>query len=126
STMSGRGCGGTGRRGGFRSRWAGRPLEVRVLSPALASGAGEERLDDPLDLVGCTEERLAGEEEGRRVRDLVVRPVEVVRAVGAVQQVPERNVVADDEDPLLGPLRQRAEGGRVAPGRLVEALAAGE
>src|SRR5712691_12545179 len=29
-----RGCGGTGRRGGFRSRWAARPLEVRVLSPA--------------------------------------------------------------------------------------------
>src|SRR2546427_11427545 len=30
-----RGRGGTGRRGGFRSRWASRPLEVQVLSPAL-------------------------------------------------------------------------------------------
>jgi hypothetical protein len=29
------GCGGTGRRDGFRSRWASRPLEVQVLSPAL-------------------------------------------------------------------------------------------
>ena len=29
-----RGRGGTGRRGGFRSRWAARPLEVRVLPPA--------------------------------------------------------------------------------------------
>src|SRR5262245_57773156 len=28
------GRGGTGRRGGFRSRWASGPLEVRVLSPA--------------------------------------------------------------------------------------------
>ena len=34
SILSTRGCGGTGRRAGFRTRWA-EPLEVRVLSPAL-------------------------------------------------------------------------------------------
>ena len=35
STVESRGRGGTGRRGGFRSRWAERSLEVQVLSPAL-------------------------------------------------------------------------------------------
>ena len=38
-----RGRGGTGRRGGFRSRWAARPLEVRVLPPASRSGARSQR-----------------------------------------------------------------------------------
>ena len=38
--LCGRGRGETGRRGGFRSRWAARPLEVRVLSPAW-EGPGE-------------------------------------------------------------------------------------
>ena len=35
-----RGRGGTGRRDGFRSRWAARPLEVRVLPPASAERPG--------------------------------------------------------------------------------------
>ena len=44
--FSRRGRGGTGRRGGFRSRWAARPLEVRVLSPALRrSGANANGVD---------------------------------------------------------------------------------
>src|SRR5918996_1545510 len=34
SILEPRGRGGTGRRDGFRSRWAARPLEVRLLSPA--------------------------------------------------------------------------------------------
>src|SRR6185437_4922702 len=36
-----RGCGGTGRRAGFRSRWGEGPLEVRFLSPASLDLADE-------------------------------------------------------------------------------------
>src|SRR5206468_1979188 len=50
----------------------------------------------------------------------------VVGARGRVERVADGNLVADDEHDLLGPLEQSAERPRVARGRLVEGLAAGE
>ena len=44
-----RGRGGTGRRGGFRSRWAARPLEVRVLPPASGRVLVGARLPAPTE-----------------------------------------------------------------------------
>src|SRR5438552_11174541 len=72
ATLSLRGCGGTGRRAGFRSRWGSRPLEVRFLSPASA----EPRLDladhpvvCQLDAVGPPQlERPVGDEQALRGR----------------------------------------------------------
>src|SRR5882724_5449281 len=52
--LSVRGCGGTGRRAGFRSRWGSRPLEVRFLSPASAQGTldlGDHPVVGQLDAV---------------------------------------------------------------------------
>src|SRR5207245_2353726 len=59
---------------------------------------------------------------GSRVRGAV----ELVRAGGRVERVPDRDLVADDEDRPLGPLEEAAEGADVAAGHVVEALAAGE
>ena len=51
------------------------------------------------------------EEIGRRVRDRMLGPVEVVRPAGGVQRVADRDLVADDEHRL----RRRARAARGAP-----------
>src|SRR5581483_6561631 len=70
--------------------------------------------------------RLVVEEIRRRVRDRVLRRVEAVGPFGCVQRISNRDLVADDERHGLVALEQPAEPLRVAPGCVVEALAAGE
>src|SRR5205085_10645041 len=111
-----RGRGGIGRRGGFRSRWAARPLEVRVLSPAY----------ELVDARRRPRQRRLVEEVRRRVPELVDGAVEVVRAVRGVEAVAERDLVADDEDLLLRPCEEPPEAFRIPARGVVEALAAGE
>jgi hypothetical protein len=54
------------------------------------------------------------------------RPVELVGAACRVEGVADRDLVADDEDHLPGAPDQRPESESVAPGGIVEALAAGK
>src|SRR6266849_671056 len=55
-----------------------------------------------------------------------LRVEQVGRACGCVQRVAHRDLVADDEDRVFRPLEQAAERTGIAPGCVVEALAAGE
>src|SRR6266566_8500884 len=71
-------------------------------------------------------ERSVVEEVRRRVRERVLRRVEVVGAGGRVEGVPNRDLVADHEHALLGQFDEPPKGPRVAPSGVVEALAAGE
>src|SRR5205823_790560 len=69
---------------------------------------------------------VAVEEVRRRVRELVRRPIEIVRAVGGVDQVAQRNLVRNHEDRGLWALHELSEGLGVAAGGVVERLPAGE
>ncbi len=72
------------------------------------------------------DERIVVEEVGRRVRDPVIGPVELVRAVRRVQRVADRDLVADDEDRPLGTVEHHAEAACVPARGIVEAFAPGE
>src|SRR5919202_2918239 len=66
------------------------------------------------------------EQVRRRVRELVRRPVELVRPIGGIDRVPQWDLVGHDEDPLLRPLEHPAVSLGVATRRVVERLAAGK
>src|SRR5579862_1319477 len=82
--------------------------------------------DELLDARRRPDERGVVEEVRRRVRDPALGRVEVVRTGRGVERVAGRDLVADDEDRVLGSLDEPAERPRVATGGIVEALAAGE
>jgi hypothetical protein len=75
-----RGCGGTGRRAGFRSQWA-LPVEVRVLSPALLRPQGRILPARDNATSGCSGRREApgrgpcrgGGSPGTRTRNLRIK-----------------------------------------------------
>src|SRR6266566_10005343 len=79
-----------------------------------------------LDSLRSASKRSVVEEVRRRVRERVLRSVEIVGAGGRVEGVPNRDLVADHEHTLLGPFDEPPKGPRVAPSGVVEALAAGE
>ncbi len=96
----------------------------RVRPPPFSSSGGSA--DELLDVLCGTHERVCVEEIRRRIRDLMLGRVEVGRAGRSVERIAHRDLVADDEDRLLGPLDQPPAGARVPPAGVVEALAAGE
>src|SRR4051812_39597847 len=75
-------------------------------------------------MLGGVVKRPLVEEIRRRVRDQVDRPVEVGGARGCVEGVAEGDLVADEEERLLGPGEELPEGPCVSAGGVVEALAA--
>src|SRR5690242_1171708 len=75
--------------------------------------------NEQFDTSGCPFEGRLVEEIRRRVRDRPHRSVELARAGRGVDRIPERDLVADDEDALLRACEQRAERVRVAAGRVV-------
>src|SRR6266576_1181872 len=79
-----------------------------------------------LDSLRSACERSVVEEIRRRVRERVLRCVEVAGAGGRIEGVPNRNLVAHDEHALLVPLDEPPKGPRVASSGVVEGLAAGE
>src|SRR5687767_3578414 len=78
---------------------------------------------DPFDGAG---ERGLIEEVWRRVRKLARRTVQLVRAVGRVDRIPQRNLVREHEDRRLGPFEELRVRLGIALGRVVERLAAGK
>ena len=75
------------------SRPRGRPGRGDV-APSVAGRELAEPRDRPAQPSGI-------EDVGRRVRDVVDRPVEAVRAPGGVDRVPHRDLVTDAEDGFL-------------------------
>src|SRR5205823_5686578 len=82
--------------------------------------------DEVLDPLRRTGERRVVEEIRGRIRERVLRRVEVVRAGRRVERVPDRDLVTDDEHRLLGPFDEQPEGTCVAPRGVVETLASRE
>src|SRR5579864_2821010 len=86
------------------------------------SGLARELSDVPRR---AREGRLVEQVRGR-IRDRMLRPVEIVGAGCGVQRVANRDLVTDDEYRLLGAGEELLVRGCVASRRVVEALAAGK
>src|SRR4051794_25559121 len=82
--------------------------------------------NEQFDTSGRAFERGLVEEIRRRVGDQVRRRVELVRAGGGIERIAERDLVTHDEDALLRADEERAERAGIAPGGVVERLAAGK
>src|SRR3989442_846554 len=114
---------------GFKSRRTRRLRRGRLSSSAVA--ASKEVLvagpcSKALDPVDGARQGFFVEEIGRGVRQLMRRPVEIVRAVRGADRITERDLVRDDQDRRVRPFEQLPKPRRITPGGIVEGLAARE